>query len=77
MELLQQHLCTQERHPPATTGCELQKNIDVLAGLQAQIIAEDRLIERKIVDVVGEWDSEQPINDDIKADTALNSLAIF
>ena len=57
-------------------GANYKNNIDVLAGLQAQIIAEDKLIERKIVDVVGEWDGEKPIKGDINADVALNSLAI-
>jgi dynein heavy chain 1 len=47
------------------------------AGLQAQIIAEDKSVERKILEIVGEWDSDKPIKGDIKAENAINTLAIF
>ncbi|CED84986.1 dynein heavy chain cytosolic [Phaffia rhodozyma] len=48
-----------------------------LAGLQMKIIAEDKIISNKITELVSDWESNKPIQGDIKADTAMNTVNVF
>ncbi|KAL1922601.1 uncharacterized protein VTP21DRAFT_10140 [Calcarisporiella thermophila] len=48
-----------------------------IAGLQMQIIAEDKIVSQKIRDIVDEWEKNKPVQGDIKPDIATNTLNIF
>ncbi|KAJ1659203.1 dynein heavy chain [Dispira simplex] len=48
-----------------------------IAGLQLKIVAEDKAIEQRIKDTVGEWEKYKPVQGDIKPDIATNTLNIF
>ncbi|KAK9719430.1 dynein heavy chain [Basidiobolus ranarum] len=48
-----------------------------IAGLQMKIVAEDKVVEQKIRDIVGEWEKNKPVQGDIKPDIATNTLNIF
>ncbi|GJE87844.1 dynein heavy chain protein 1 [Phanerochaete sordida] len=48
-----------------------------LAGLQLKIVAEDKIIENKINDVIAEWEQTRPVQGSIRADTALNTINVF
>ena len=53
-----------------TTDC-------VAAGLQLKIVAEDKIVENKINDIIAEWEQTRPVQGSMRADTALNTINIF
>ncbi|RDB29164.1 Cytoplasmic dynein 1 heavy chain 1 [Hypsizygus marmoreus] len=48
-----------------------------LAGLQLKIVAEDKIVENKIVDILQEWEQTRPVQGSIRADTAMNTINVF
>ncbi|CAK5279895.1 unnamed protein product [Mycena citricolor] len=48
-----------------------------LAGLQLKIVAEDKIIENKINDIIQEWEQTRPVQGSLRADTALNTINVF
>ncbi|EDV24404.1 uncharacterized protein TRIADDRAFT_24890 [Trichoplax adhaerens] len=48
-----------------------------VAVLQEKIVSEDRVVEARTNDLLGEWEKGKPIAGDIKPDAASASLAIF
>lgn len=48
-----------------------------VAGLQLKITAEDKIVENKINDILAEWEQTRPVQGNIRADTALNTINIF
>ncbi|TFK57575.1 dynein heavy chain protein 1 [Heliocybe sulcata] len=48
-----------------------------LAGLQLKITAEDKIVENKINDIIQEWEQTRPVQGNMRADTALNTINIF
>ncbi|KAJ3049329.1 hypothetical protein HK097_009672, partial [Rhizophlyctis rosea] len=48
-----------------------------IAGLQMKIVAEDKIVESKVKDIVGEWEKGKPVQGDIAPDVALDGLNIF
>ena len=47
------------------------------AGLQLKIVAEDKIVENKINDVLLEWEQTRPVQGSMRADTALNTINVF
>ncbi len=47
------------------------------AGLQLKIVAEDKIVENKINDIIQEWEQTRPVQGGMRADTALNTINIF
>lgn len=47
------------------------------AGLQLKIVAEDKIVENKIQDIIAEWEQTRPVQGNIRADTALNTINVF
>ncbi|KAI8619674.1 dynein heavy chain [Chytriomyces sp. MP71] len=47
------------------------------AAFQTKIVSEDKILEKKITDIVQEWDKEKPIQGEIPYDVASNALSIF
>ncbi|VDB95435.1 unnamed protein product [Peniophora sp. CBMAI 1063] len=48
-----------------------------LAGLQLKIVAEDKIVENKINDVLAEWEQTRPVQGNMRADTAMNTINVF
>ncbi|EIN13444.1 dynein heavy chain protein 1 [Punctularia strigosozonata HHB-11173 SS5] len=48
-----------------------------LSGLQLKITAEDKIVENKINDVIAEWEQTRPVQGNMRADTAMNTINIF
>ncbi|KAK7029674.1 dynein heavy chain [Paramarasmius palmivorus] len=48
-----------------------------LAGLQLKIIAEDKIVEGRISDILQEWETTRPVQGNIRADTAMNTINVF
>ncbi|KAK1226991.1 dynein heavy chain [Marasmius sp. AFHP31] len=48
-----------------------------LAGLQLKVIAEDKIVEGRISDILQEWESTRPVQGNIRADTAMNTINVF
>ncbi|KAJ7171883.1 dynein heavy chain protein 1 [Mycena crocata] len=48
-----------------------------LAGLQLKIVAEDKIVENKINDILQEWEQTRPVQGNMSADTAMNTINIF
>lgn len=48
-----------------------------VAGLQLKIVAEDKIVENKINDIITEWEQTRPVQGSIRADTALNTINVF
>ncbi|KAI0793334.1 dynein heavy chain [Abortiporus biennis] len=48
-----------------------------LAGLQLKIVAEDKIVENKITDIMQEWEQTRPVQGSLRADTALNAINVF
>ncbi|KAF8922147.1 dynein heavy chain [Mucidula mucida] len=48
-----------------------------LAGLQLKIVAEDKITENKINDVLAEWEQTRPVQGNMRADTAMNVINVF
>jgi len=47
------------------------------AGLQLKIVAEDKIVENKINDILQEWEQTRPIQGNMRADTAMNAINVF
>jgi dynein heavy chain 1, cytosolic len=47
------------------------------AGLQLKITAEDKIVENKINDIITEWEQTRPVQGNMRADTAMNTINIF
>jgi len=45
--------------------------------LQLKIVAEDKIVENKINDVLLEWEQTRPVQGSMRADTALNTINVF
>ncbi|CAG8454634.1 4044_t:CDS:10, partial [Ambispora gerdemannii] len=50
---------------------------DQIAGLQDKIVAEDKVVDGKIKQIVTDWDSNKPIQGDIKPEVAISTLTKF
>ncbi|KAI0063221.1 dynein heavy chain protein 1 [Artomyces pyxidatus] len=48
-----------------------------LAGLQLKIVAEDKIVENKINDILTEWEQTRPVQGNMRADTAMNTINVF
>ncbi|KAF9056435.1 dynein heavy chain protein 1 [Panaeolus papilionaceus] len=48
-----------------------------LAGLQLKIVAEDKIVENKINDILQEWEQTRPVQGNMRADTAMNTINVF
>ncbi|WVN87983.1 uncharacterized protein L203_103180 [Cryptococcus depauperatus CBS 7841] len=48
-----------------------------VAGLQLKIVAEDKIIDQKIKNFIAEWEDNKPLQGNIKAETAINTLNVF
>ncbi|GAA5901689.1 dynein heavy chain [Sporobolomyces salmoneus] len=48
-----------------------------LAGLQLKIVAEDKILQNRIEEIVAEWEKDKPIQGSLKADIAMNSISVF
>ncbi|KAG6866267.1 hypothetical protein C0991_006854 [Blastosporella zonata] len=48
-----------------------------LAGLQLKIVAEDKIVENKIADILQEWEQTRPVQGSMRADTAMNTINVF
>ncbi|KAH7104763.1 dynein heavy chain [Auriculariales sp. MPI-PUGE-AT-0066] len=48
-----------------------------LAGLQLKIVAEDKIVENKITDLLAEWEQTRPVQGNMRADTAMNTINVF
>lgn len=42
-----------------------------------KIVAEDKIVDQRIEELVAEWEANKPIQGNIKADTAMNTINIF
>lgn len=49
----------------------------LIAGLQLKIVAEDKIVENKINDIITEWEQTRPVQGNIRADTAMNTINVF
>ena len=47
------------------------------AGLQLKIVAEDKIVDNKINDIIAEWETTRPVQGNMAADTAMNTINIF
>lgn len=47
------------------------------AGLQLKIVAEDKIVENKINDILAEWEQTRPVQGSMRADTAMNTINVF
>ena len=54
-------------------------NIGVIcaAGLQLKVVAEDKIVENKINDILEEWIQTRPVQGNMRADTAMNTINVF
>ncbi|XP_074643936.1 cytoplasmic dynein 1 heavy chain 1-like isoform X2 [Tubulanus polymorphus] len=48
-----------------------------VASLQMKIVSEDKVVENKTVDLLGEWEKEKPVQGMLKPENATSALAIF
>lgn len=48
-----------------------------LAGLQLKIVAEDKIVEDKITALLNEWEQTRPVQGNMRADTAMNTINVF
>ncbi|KAH9486661.1 Cytoplasmic dynein 1 heavy chain 1 [Psilocybe cubensis] len=48
-----------------------------LAGLQLKIVAEDKIVENKINEILHEWEQTRPVQGNMRADTAMNTINVF
>lgn len=51
--------------------------VRLTAGLQLKIAAEDKIVQNRIQEIVVEWEANKPIQGSLKADTAMNAIAVF
>jgi dynein heavy chain 1 len=57
--------------------CLAHTGIVIIAGLQLKIVAEDKIVENKINDILHEWEQTRPVQGNIRADTAMSTINIF
>ncbi|TXT09077.1 hypothetical protein VHUM_02551 [Vanrija humicola] len=48
-----------------------------VAGLQLKIVAEDKVLDGRIRDFISDWESHKPLQGNIKADVATNTLNVY
>ncbi|KIJ45695.1 hypothetical protein M422DRAFT_778888 [Sphaerobolus stellatus SS14] len=48
-----------------------------LSGLQLKVVAEDKIVEKKIGDILEEWEQTRPVQGNMRADTAMNTINVF
>ncbi|KAF8602688.1 dynein heavy chain [Ceratobasidium sp. AG-I] len=48
-----------------------------MAGLQLKTIAEDKVVENKITDLLSEWENTRPVQGRLSADVALATISAF
>lgn len=48
-----------------------------LSGLQMKIVAEDRILDGRIDEALAEWEASKPIQGQVKAEAAMNTITIF
>lgn len=58
-------------------GMLLITDLPMTAGLQLKIVAEDKIVENKINDIISEWEQTRPVQGSIRADTAMNTISVF
>lgn len=51
--------------------------IVIQAGLQLKIVAEDKIVENKINEILQEWEKTRPVQGNMRADTAMNTINVF
>jgi dynein heavy chain 1 len=44
---------------------------------QLKIVAEDKIVENKINDILQEWEQTRPIQENLRVDTAMNTINVF
>lgn len=57
-------------------SCLIPKILNT-AGLQLKIVAEDKIVENKINDIIAEWEQTRPVQGSLRADTAMNTINVF
>ena len=50
---------------------------EFVAGLQLKIVAEDKIVENKINDIMQEWETTRPVQGSIPASEALSTITVF
>lgn len=48
-----------------------------MAGLQTKILAEDKIVQNKIAEILSEWEQNKPISGELKAEVAMSSVNAF
>jgi dynein heavy chain 1, cytosolic len=48
-----------------------------IAGLQLKIVAEDKIVENKIADLLQDWEAKRPVQGNLRYDTAINTINVF
>ncbi|KAH8834765.1 dynein heavy chain protein 1 [Flagelloscypha sp. PMI_526] len=48
-----------------------------LAGLQLKIVAQDKIVENKINELIAGWEQTRPVQGNMSADTAMNTINVF
>lgn len=48
-----------------------------IAGLQLKIVAEDKIVEDKITNLLSEWEQTRPVQGSLRAETAMNTISVF
>ncbi|KZT42722.1 dynein heavy chain [Sistotremastrum suecicum HHB10207 ss-3] len=48
-----------------------------LAGLQLKIVAEDKIVENKINELLIEWEQQRPVQGSLRAETAMQTITAF
>ncbi|TIC08181.1 hypothetical protein E3Q16_00047 [Wallemia mellicola] len=51
--------------------------LEQLSGLQLKIDAEDKIVRNKIEEITKEWEDNKPIQGNIRADQAMNTINIY
>lgn len=49
----------------------------LLGGLQLKIVAEDKIVQNRIEEIVADWEVNKPIQGSLKADAAMNAIGAF
>ncbi|CAH7666127.1 hypothetical protein BY996DRAFT_6423430 [Phakopsora pachyrhizi] len=47
------------------------------AGSQMKIVAEDKVVKRKIETLINNWEKEKPISGELQLDIAMNLMSLF
>ncbi|ESP05087.1 hypothetical protein LOTGIDRAFT_151884 [Lottia gigantea] len=48
-----------------------------VASLQMKIVSEDKIVESKTSDMLGDWEKDKPVDGEMRPDAALKALTIF